>query len=61
MRTNMIDKVSYIIAVITLVFGFFLFYSQTDEIVGSFAAACLAAALAWVSYVLMRWLVLALK
>ena len=60
-QVQLIDKVSFSVAGAVLVFGFFLFYSQTDEPIGSFAAAFIAACLAWASYVLIRLIVLALK
>lgn len=58
---KLVDLFSYAFAVLILILGFFLFYSQTNEFTGSLGAAVLAAALAWVSYILMRWLILSLK
>lgn len=58
---KLIDKYSFCFAGVVLLFGWFLFFTQTDEFVSSFAAAVLAAGLAWIAYVLTRWLILALK
>ena len=41
---------------ITFLVGFFLFYSQTVELLGSLAAALLSAALVWISFVMIGWL-----
>ncbi len=56
----LIDRFSFVVAIITLIFGLILFFSQTGEFIGSLSAALLAAGLAWVSYIFLRWLVLAL-
>lgn len=58
---NLVDKTSFIVSAITLVFALILFYSNTGEFFGSLGAAILAAALMWVAYVLTRWLYLAIK
>ena len=58
---NLIDKTSFIVAAITLIFALLLFYSDTGEFLGSLGAAILAAALMWMAYVLTRWLYLAIK
>jgi hypothetical protein len=58
---NLIDRTSFIVAAITLVFALILFYSDTGKFWGSFGAAILASALMWMAYVLTRWLYLAIK
>ena len=58
---NLVDKTSFIVSAITLVFALILFYGNTGEFFGSLGAAILAAALMWVAYVLTRWLYLAIK
>lgn len=58
---NLVDKYSFIFAAIIMVFALLLFFSQTNELMGSFAAAILAAGLAWIAYVLMRWLILSFR
>lgn len=60
-RSQFIDKISYYIALVTLILSFILFFSDTLEFMKSFAAAIMVAALVWVSYVMIRWLVLALR
>jgi hypothetical protein len=40
-----------------LIFGFLLFYSDTNQLIGSFVAAFLSAALTFVSFIMIRWLV----
>ncbi|MBS4168477.1 hypothetical protein [Parachlamydia sp. AcF125] len=56
-----IDQASYIFAGIMLIVSFYLFYNDTQLFWKSLFAALLAASLFWVSYVLVRWLFLALK
>lgn len=58
---NLIDKTSFWVAGITLLFALILFFNDTGEFFGSLTAALLAAALMWVAYVLTRWLILAIK
>lgn len=56
-----IDKTSYIVSGISLVLSFILFFSDTFEFAKSLVAAILLAALVWVSYIMIRWLILALR
>lgn len=56
----MVDKYSYIFAGVISLIALMLVFNQTNELIGSLAAAILTFGLAWVAYVLMRWLVLSL-
>lgn len=58
---HLLDKNGFIFAALVLIFSFLLFLSDTNKLMGSFAAALLAAALAWLSYVVIRWLIMALR
>lgn len=58
---KLVNGMSFVVAAVTLVFALFLFYADTNEFLGSLTAALLSAALMWMAYVLVRWLVLALK
>lgn len=60
-QSKFIDKTSYIVALITLLLSFILFFSDTLEFMKSLAAAILLAALVWASYIMLRWLFLALR
>lgn len=60
-KKEIVNQTSYIFAAIMLVFSFFLFYNDTHLLWKSFFAAILAAGLFWISYVLVRWLILALR
>lgn len=53
------ERTSLIIAGVTLVFSFFLFFSQSDMFVGSLFAALMSAGLAWLTYVVIKMIVLA--
>lgn len=61
MDSNIIDKMSYIVAGITAVLGFILFFSDTLEFMKSLAAAIMLGALVWASYIMIRWLILAIR
>lgn len=54
-----IDRLSIIIAGVSLVLSFFIFFSNTKEFGGSLAAALMTAGLVWVTYIILRWLFLA--
>ncbi len=58
---QLIDKTSFILALAALLFTWVFFYLETALFFKSFFAALIAAAFVWVSYVLLRWLVLAIK
>lgn len=61
MQPRLIDIGSFIFAGLSFLGSFFIVYSETQKFMGSLTAAILTAALCWVSYVLVRWLILALK
>jgi hypothetical protein len=54
-----IDKLSLLIAGITLLISFGIFYKNTMEWGGSLAAALMTAGLVWVTYLILRWLIVA--
>jgi hypothetical protein len=58
---KLIDTKSYVVALVVLILGFFLFFSDTFEFLKSFGAAILLAALVWISYIMVRLLILALR
>lgn len=60
-KLKIVDKTSYIVAGIALVFGFVLFFSDTWEFMKSLSAAFLLGGLVWVSYIMVRWLILAIR
>ncbi|MBS4169311.1 MULTISPECIES: hypothetical protein [unclassified Neochlamydia] len=59
--SKIIDRISLAIAIAALFFSFILFYRETFEAKQSFAAAIMLAALVWLSYIMLRCLLLALK
>lgn len=59
-KINFVDKYGVIFAAFFFVGSTWLFYSQTGLFWGSLWIAALAAAIAWVAYVLTRWIYLAL-
>lgn len=60
-KSTIIEPIGFILAGITLVFSLFLFYSDTTQFMGSLMAALLAAALVWVTYIILRWVLLAIR
>lgn len=61
MERNLVDKWSFVFAAVVLVLGILIFFNDTNEFLGSLGAAILAAALAWISYILVRLVVLTIK
>lgn len=56
-----IDKMSYIVSFTALILGFILFFYDTFEFAKSFGAAVLLAGLVWISYIMVRLLILAFR
>jgi len=56
-----VDRLSYIIALITLIGTWLFFFIQTNEFLSSLTAGILTALLVWMSYVIMRWLILSFR
>ena len=54
-----IDIPGLIIAAVTLLGACGIFYGNTGEFGGSFAAAVMTAALVWCTYIIIKWLLLA--
>ncbi len=54
-----IDRLSIIIALVTLIISFIIFFRNTSEFGGSLAAAIITAGLIWATYIILRWLLLA--
>jgi hypothetical protein len=52
----MFDRTSIIVACSTMIFSTILFFLQNGELIGSLAAAALATALVWCSYVIIAWI-----
>jgi hypothetical protein len=59
--TRFANKMSFIVAFIALAVGFILFFSDTMEFMKSLAAAILLAVLVWISFIMVSWLVLAIR
>lgn len=58
---KIIDRTSYIIAAATFLFSLILFYTDNGMFLGSLGAALLAAGLAWMTFVILKLLWLALR
>jgi hypothetical protein len=57
-QNQIIDRTGVTIGIVTLIFSFILFISQSQMFVGSLFAAVLSAGLAWLTYIVVRLLVL---
>jgi hypothetical protein len=57
---KLINKVGSGLAIGTLLFSFLLFFSDTREFFGSLSAAIMTAVLVWISYIILRWIYLAI-
>lgn len=60
-QTLWLDPLGGWIALGTLLFSWILFSVETSMVVRSFFAALLTAGLVWISYVMIRWLVLSFR
>lgn len=58
-EARFIDRLSIIIAGITLLISFVFFFQNTKEFGGSLTAALMTAGLVWATYIILRWLLLA--
>lgn len=60
-RNRIIEPIGFIVALATLIFSFFFITFDTAQPSKSFVAAVLTAGLAWITYVLLRCVILALR
>ena len=60
-KGDLFDYRGFIIAVSVFIAGFILFFRDTKEPMGSMSAAAILSGLTWVTYVIIRWMVLATK
>lgn len=62
MRDNrIVEPIGFVIAGAAFIFSFLLFYSDNGMFFGSFSAALMTAALAWGTYIVLRWILLAIR
>jgi hypothetical protein len=61
MKKEMIDKWSFIVMAAVLIFSWILFYGYSSDLVFSFLAALLAASMAWLAYIVIRMIILAIR
>lgn len=60
-ENKLINRASFIVAGLTTVISFLLFYFDTNESLKSLGAALITGGLVWATYMVLRWLVLAYK
>ena len=60
-QEKIFEPIGYAIAAISFVFSVLFFYRDNAAFMGSVAAALMAAGLIWVSYIIIRVFVLAIK
>lgn len=58
---KLLDKTSLIIAIATLIVAFAILYGDSTEFISSLFAAILTALLVWMSYVIVRMIVFAIR
>lgn len=56
-----IEPIGPILALVTLVVCWWLFTSDTAMALSSFVAALMTSALVWISYIIIRWFILATR
>jgi hypothetical protein len=59
MKGRFVDFLSLMIAGATLLISFLIFFRDTKQFMGSLVAALMTAGLVWVTYLVLRWLLLA--
>jgi hypothetical protein len=60
-RDQVIEPFGFILAAAVALFSLILFYSDNQEFLGSFYAALMASGLTWVTYIILRWVLLAFR
>lgn len=60
-RDKLFEPTGVIIAAATLIFSLILFYNDTNIFLGSLFAALLASGLTWMTYVILRLVLLAFR
>lgn len=60
-RNKLIEPIGFIVAAVTLIFSLILFYSDTKSFLGSLAAASMAAGLNWLTYIVLRLILLTMR
>jgi hypothetical protein len=51
-----IRLVNYISSILVFILGFFILYSETNQILNSFFIALLASFMVWATFIIMGWL-----
>lgn len=60
-RDKIIEPIGYIVAGVTFLISLILFYIDTTMFAGSLFAALISSALAWATYIVLRWALLAFR
>lgn len=60
-RYDIIEPIGFALSGAVFLLSFLLFYYNTSMFLGSLAAAILAAALTWATYIVLRWMLLAIR
>lgn len=60
-HNKLIEPIGFVVAGATFLYSFFLFYYDTAVFGGSLAAALLAAGLMWMTYVILRLVMLTIR
>ncbi len=60
-HNKIIEPIGFVVAFLSLVLSFFLFSSDTAQPMGSLAAALMTAGLVWITYIILRWVLLAMR
>lgn len=58
---KVIEPIGFIVAGATLLFSLILFYTDNSQLLDSLLAAVMAAGLTWITYIILRWVWLAIK
>ena len=60
-RDKVIEPIGFIVAGVTFLFSLILFYTDNSMFFGSLFAAIISSALIWITYIILRWVLLACR
>lgn len=60
-RNKILEPLGFIIAAVTFLVSLMLFYFDTNMFTGSLFAAIMSSGLAWATYIILRWALLAFR
>ena len=60
-KEKVIEPIGFIVAITSFIFSFLIYFYYSFELLGSLFAAFLTAAIVWATYIVLRWVYLAIR